>query len=98
MYEELWVDGITLRHEAEPRDPRPELSGHFHPKFRQEIRGRLVSRRCFVRSSTKLILPAFGALTGGMDAADPEIIAAMPSDRSCATRAADAGIAEARYG
>ena len=73
VYEELWVDGITLRHEAEPNDRRPEMSGHFHPKFRQEIRGRLVSRRCFVRSASKLILPAFGALTGGLDADDSAI-------------------------
>jgi DNA ligase-associated metallophosphoesterase len=73
VHDELCLNGIVLRHEAEPRDPRPELSGHFHPKFRQEIRGRLVSRRCFVRSSTKLILPAFGALTGGLDADDSVI-------------------------
>lgn len=70
VHEELCLDGIVLRHAAEPRDHRPEISGHFHPKFRQEIRGRLVSRRCFVRSATKLILPAFGALTGGLDADD----------------------------
>lgn len=73
VHEELCLDGIILRHEAEPCDRRPEMSGHFHPKFRQEIRGRLVSRRCFVRSATKLILPAFGALTGGLDADDSVI-------------------------
>lgn len=73
VHDELCLDGIILRHEAQPRDPHPELSGHFHPKLRQEIRGRLVSRRCFVRSATKLILPAFGALTGGLDADDSVI-------------------------
>lgn len=73
VHEELRIDGLVLRHEALPDDPEPEISGHFHPKFRQEIRGRLVSRRCFVRSASKLILPAFGALTGGLDADDPAI-------------------------
>ncbi|RDV07760.1 ligase-associated DNA damage response endonuclease PdeM [Sphingorhabdus pulchriflava] len=73
VHEELCFDGVILRHEAEPHDRRPEISGHFHPKFRQEIRGRLVSRRCFVRSASKLILPAFGALTGGLDADDSVI-------------------------
>lgn len=73
VHEELWLDGIILRHEAVASDPRPEISGHFHPKFRQQIRGRLVSRRCFIRSASKLILPAFGALTGGLDADDPVI-------------------------
>jgi len=77
VLEEAEVDGLVLRHEANPRDPRPELSGHFHPKLRLTLRGRNVARRCFVASGTKLILPAFGALTGGMDAHDPVIIRAV---------------------
>jgi uncharacterized protein len=76
VHEEIVVDGIVLRHEAEPADRQPEISGHFHPKFRQQVRGRPVSRRCFVRSPHKLILPAFGALTGGLDADDSAISAA----------------------
>lgn len=67
------VEGIWLRHEAEADDPRPEISGHFHPKLRLSLRGRHVSRRCFVGSATKLILPALGALTGGLDAGHGEI-------------------------
>ncbi len=67
------VDGIWLRHQADPADPRPEISGHFHPKLRLSLRGRPVSRRCFVRSDSKLILPALGALTGGLDAGHGEI-------------------------
>lgn len=74
LADELEVDGIILRHEAQPRDTRPELSGHFHPKLRLQIRGRQVARRCFVASDRKLILPAFGSLTGGLDAAHPEIL------------------------
>ena len=70
---EAMVDGLVLRHEADPADPRPELSGHFHPKLRLKVRGQLVARRCFVATGTKLILPAFGALTGGLDAGHPEI-------------------------
>jgi DNA ligase-associated metallophosphoesterase len=68
------IDGIVLRHEAEARETRPELSGHFHPKFRLNLKGRSVSRRCFVMAETKLILPAFGALTGGLDVHHPEIM------------------------
>lgn len=71
------VDGVVLRHEADPGDPRPELSGHFHPKLRVQQRGRHISRRCFVAGATKLILPAFGSLTGGLDAAHPEIARAV---------------------
>lgn len=70
---EAEVDGLVLRHEADEAETRPELSGHFHPKLRITQRGRQVSRRCFVASESKLILPAFGSLTGGLDAAHPEI-------------------------
>jgi DNA ligase-associated metallophosphoesterase len=71
------VDGLVLRHEADPAEMRPELSGHFHPKLRVAHRGRLVSRRCFLATARKLILPAFGALTGGLDARHPEIVRAL---------------------
>lgn len=74
---EAVVDGIVLRHEADPAEHRPELSGHFHPKLRVRLRGRHVSRRCFVASDRKIILPAFGSLTGGLDAAHPEIARAI---------------------
>ena len=74
LIEELEVDGIILRHEAHVDDPRPEVSGHFPPKYRVNVRGRHVSRRCFVASASKLILPAFGSLTGGLDASHPAIV------------------------
>jgi uncharacterized protein len=77
---ELELDGILLRHEAERGCRLPEISGHFHPKFRQHVRGRLVSRRCFVRSDRKLIMPAFGALTGGLDAGHVAILTACDLD------------------
>lgn len=73
ILDEAEVDGLTLRHRADPDEWRPELSGHFHPKHRAGARGRSVSRPCFVMSERKLILPAFGALTGGLAAHHPEI-------------------------
>ncbi|KQS03284.1 phosphoesterase [Sphingomonas sp. Leaf357] len=76
VLDETIVDGLVLRHEAEPADARPELSGHFHPKLRLRVRGKLVSRRCFVTTPAKIILPAFGSLTGGLDATHPEIVRA----------------------
>ena len=77
VVEEAVVDGLVLRHEADPRETRPELSGHFHPKLRVRVRGRQVARRCFVATETKLILPAFGSLTGGLDVDHPEIVRAV---------------------
>jgi DNA ligase-associated metallophosphoesterase len=74
LADEVEAAGIVLRHEALAADPRSEISGHFHPKLRLQLRGRNVSRRCFVTSPTKLILPAYGSLTGGLDAHHPEIM------------------------
>ena len=76
---ELEKGGIILRHEAVPGWQGAEISGHFHPKLRINVARRHVARRCFVRCSvggaSKLILPAFGALTGGMDAGEAALIA-----------------------
>jgi len=74
--DELTLSGITLRHEAKAGDPHPEISGHFHPKFRQILRGRMVKRRCFVKTPRKIIMPASGALTGGLDVQDAAILKA----------------------
>ena len=74
---EAEVAGIILRHEAVREELRPEISGHFHPKLRVHLRGRLISRRCFVTSASKIIMPAFGSLTGGLDAHHAEILGAV---------------------
>ena len=89
VVEEAVVDGIVLRHEADRHDTRPEMSGHFHPKLRVSLRGRNVARRCFVASATKLILPAFGSLTGGLDAGHPEIVRAVGLDARALVPVAD---------
>jgi len=80
IVDEAEIDGLVLRHEARSGEMRPELSGHFHPKLRISHRGRLVSRRCFVNGDRKLVLPAFGALTGGLDATHPEILRLVGPD------------------
>ncbi|KPP92214.1 ligase-associated DNA damage response endonuclease PdeM [Erythrobacter sp. HL-111] len=81
LAEELEVSGIVLRHEAKPGETRAELSGHFHPKLRVKLRERHIARPCGVVSRSgaveRMILPAFGAYTGGMDAGAPEILAAL---------------------
>jgi len=87
--DEVEIGGIILRHEAVPGDGRPEMSGHYHPKLRVSLRGRLVSRRCFVVSATKLIMPAFGSLTGGLDAHHPEIIRSVGANAAALVPVSD---------
>eukprot|EP01037_Dinobryon_pediforme_P007863 gene7863-7930_t len=80
--DETAIAGIVLRHEARPGETRAELSGHFHPRLRVAARGRTITRPCVVASESRLILPAFGALTGGLDAASPAIRAALEPARA----------------
>ena len=89
LEDEVELGAIVLRHQAVRDDPRPELSGHFHPKLRVHLRGRQVSRRCFVLSKTKLILPAFGSLTGGLDAHHPEILGHVGRDAAALVPVSD---------
>jgi uncharacterized protein len=77
LVDEIEVGGIILRHRAKPGETRPELSGHWHPKLTVIHRGRRIARPCAVASESRMVLPAFGALTGGMNAADPAILSAM---------------------
>ncbi len=71
---------FTFRHEAAAAlGPREiEISGHFHPKASIEARAKRVSRPCFVADAQRLMLPAFGAYTGGLDVRDPAIARLFP--------------------
>jgi DNA ligase-associated metallophosphoesterase len=87
--DELVAHGIVLRHEAERSEPRPEISGHYHPKLRLRLKGRHVARRCFVASATKLIMPAFGSLAGGLDAHHPAILGSVGGDATALVPVSD---------
>lgn len=77
---EEWVSGnLIFRHEAEAAGVNGEVSGHFHPKARVKTRARRFSGKCFVTDGTRLILPSFGAFTGGLDVGDDAIRTHFPS-------------------
>lgn len=86
---EQQIGGVWLRHEAEPADARAEISGHFHPKVNVRVRGRTITRRCFALTPTKLVLPAFGALTGGLDMGDAAMARALGRPLTALVRSAD---------
>ena len=67
---DLRLGGLAFRHIAEPQG-RGEVSGHYHPKAR--IAGQ--SRRCFLYDERRLILPAYGAYTGGLASSDAALAA-----------------------
>ena len=66
------LNGITFRHEATANGEQ-EISGHFHPKTDILHKGAIITRPCFIEDGTKMILPAFGAYTGGLTTAHPSI-------------------------
>lgn len=57
-----------------------EISGHYHPKLRLAIGQRTVSRPCFLHDARRLILPAFGAYTGGLAAERAEFARLLAPD------------------
>jgi DNA ligase-associated metallophosphoesterase len=73
---ELALAPIAFRHEAE-RTPLTncdgEVSGHYHPVAMLTVRGRSLRRRCFVTDGRRLVLPSYGAYTGGLNVRDPAI-------------------------
>jgi DNA ligase-associated metallophosphoesterase len=77
-----WREGpFVFRHQANdilgPREI--EISGHYHPKASIDARAKRVSRPCFVTDNgSRLMLPAFGAYTGGLDVRDPAIAKLFP--------------------
>ncbi|WP_310497006.1 ligase-associated DNA damage response endonuclease PdeM [Sandarakinorhabdus sp.] len=83
---EVQLGPLMLRHEAEPGDIQPEISGHFHPKVRIATRLRAITRRCFAVSGTKIIMPAYGALAGGLDCGDPAIARALAGPGAAVVR------------
>lgn len=75
---EEWRDGpLAFRHVGQPRAVA-EVSGHFHPKATMPTRAGGVTRPCFLSDGRRVLLPAFGAYTGGLDIGDPAIGALFP--------------------
>ena len=71
---ELTLGPLVFRHQALAEGPfEGEVSGHYHPKASVRVRSRRLTARCFVTDGRRLILPAFGAFTGGLDVLNPAI-------------------------
>ena len=78
VYADEYVAGpLAFRHQATAR-ASGEVCGHHHPKAVAPVRGGTVSRPCFVTDGRRLMMPAFGAYTGGLDVRDPAIARLFP--------------------
>jgi len=70
IIEEASLAGLVLRHEPLPGAQPGEVAGHLHPAAKVSSGRATVRRRCFVTDGTRLVLPAFGAYTGGLNILD----------------------------
>ncbi len=73
------IGPITFRHIATPEAGAGEVSGHYHPKAK--LQGG--SRPCFMADEGRLILPAYGCYTGGLDWTAP-VLRTLFADRALA--------------
>jgi uncharacterized protein len=80
--ETLWISGnhdphiestahalgeVMLRHEPTALLAGFEIAGHLHPGCTVVQRGVRLRGKCFVRDDRRILMPAFGAYTGGFD-------------------------------
>lgn len=88
FYEHVDIGGIVFRHEPSARGGAgaAEIAGHLHPLARISARGRSLRCRCFVADGRRMVMPAFGAFTGGLNIRDrafaplfagPDVVAHM---------------------
>ena len=62
---------LTFRHVADPAAEPGEVSGHYHPKH--GLPGFAERRPCFLIDARRVIMPAYGTYTGGLDATSATI-------------------------
>jgi uncharacterized protein len=67
---ELSCAGLHFTHIPQANVEAPQVSGHLHPVVTVTGRGRTIRRRCFASDGVRMILPAFGAYTGGLNIRD----------------------------
>jgi hypothetical protein len=67
---EVTLEGLTFRHEPLPGAAKGEVAGHLHPAAKVRGRGRSVRCRAFATDGARMVLPAFGVLSGGLNVLD----------------------------
>jgi uncharacterized protein len=76
--ETLETNSLLFRHVAVEGATAGEISGHYHPKATTPARGGSITRACFVADARRIVLPAFGSYTGGLDVRDLAITRLFP--------------------
>ncbi|MFN3744335.1 MAG: ligase-associated DNA damage response endonuclease PdeM [Hyphomicrobiaceae bacterium] len=70
----LTRSGLRLVHLPTGGRTTHEIAGHLHPAARVSLYGHTLRRPCFVGNRLRLVLPAFGTFTGGLNVLDPAFL------------------------
>ncbi|NLS02228.1 ligase-associated DNA damage response endonuclease PdeM [Rhizobium sp. P32RR-XVIII] len=65
--DEIHHSGLTFRHEPKAGLQSGEIAGHLHPAATVRRREKAVRRPCFATDGARLLMPAFGVMSGGLD-------------------------------
>jgi DNA ligase-associated metallophosphoesterase len=75
---ELKLGPLVFRHEPTIGRAEGEVAGHLHPCAVVVGRGRAVRSRCFAGDGVRLVMPSYGALTGGLNVRDAAFTRLFP--------------------
>lgn len=89
---EMRLGPLTLRHEPVAGPAPGEIAGHLHPAAKVSVRGRSLRRRCFATDGARLVLPAFGAYTGGLNVRDAAFASLFEPSAFAAWMLGDEGV------
>jgi len=78
--EEVAIGGLVFRHEPSEIHMRGEVAGHLHPCKTVTRGGQSLRRRCFASDGARLVMPSFGAYTGGLDVRDAALRSLFPKN------------------
>jgi DNA ligase-associated metallophosphoesterase len=76
----LAVGGLRLVHVPTGGRATHEIAGHLHPAARLSLYGHALRRPCFIGNRLRLVLPAFGTFTGGLNVLDTAFLPLFGND------------------
>lgn len=81
---EVAIGPIVFRHIALGETATGgEVSGHYHPKATVRAGNRAIIRRCFATDAHRIILPAYGTYTGGLNVNASPISTLLATNAIC---------------
>jgi DNA ligase-associated metallophosphoesterase len=91
-FDEILIEGIRFVHRPGPGRVTHEIAAHLHPAARLSMHGHTIRRPCFIGNGRRLVLPAFGALTGGLNVLDEAFLPLFGHDGFAVWMLGDEGL------